>query len=77
MKIVFPEKSIEAIYKRSKNLKEILSSASFSLTKNLIVDSISNYNKRSDICTSFLLFNNTFKGIATGKYNKVKIDSIL
>ena len=26
MKIVFPEKSIEAIYKRSKNLKEILSS---------------------------------------------------
>ena len=37
MKIVFPEKSIKTIYKRGKNLKQILSPSSFPSTKNLIV----------------------------------------
>ena len=46
MKMVFPEKSIRATYKKGKNLKEILSPSSFRSTKNLIVGSISNCNKR-------------------------------
>ena len=71
MNIVFPDKSIKAIYKRGKNLKEILSPSSFPSTKNLTVGSISNY-KKSDICTNFMVFDNTFKCTATGKYYKVK-----
>ena len=46
MKMLFPEKSIRATYKKGKNLKEILSPSSFRSTKNLIVGSISNCNKR-------------------------------
>ena len=44
--MVFPEKSIKAVYKWGKNLKEILSPSSFPSTKNLIVGSISTCNKR-------------------------------
>ena len=47
MKVVFPEKSIKAIYKRGKNLKETLSPSSFPSTKNLIVGLISNCNSNS------------------------------
>ena len=72
MKIVFPEKSIKAIYKRGKNLTEILSPASFPSTKNLIVGSISNRIKRCDICTNFMVFDNTYKCTAAGKYYKFK-----
>ena len=72
MKVVFPEKSIKAIYKRGKNLKETLSPSSFPSTKNLIVGLISNCNKRCDICSNFMVFDNTFKCTATGKYYKVK-----
>ena len=72
MKIVFPDKSIKAIYKRRKNLKEILSPSSFPSTKNLAVGSISNCKKRCDICTNFMVFDNTFKCTATDKYYKVK-----
>ena len=68
MKIVFQEKSIKAIYKRGKNFKEILSPSSFPSTKNLIVGSINNCNKRCDICTNFMVFGNAFKCTATGKY---------
>ena len=71
MKIVFPEKSIKAIYKGGRNLKENLSPSSF-LSTNLIVSSISNRNKRCDICTNFMVFDNTFKCTATVKYYKVK-----
>ena len=72
MKIAFPEKSIKAIYRRGKNLKEILSTSSFPPTKNLIVGSIKNYNKRCDLCTNFMVFDNIFKCTTTGKYYKVK-----
>ena len=72
MKIAYPEKSIKAIYKRGKNLKEILSPSSFPSTKSLIVGSISSCNRRrDDICTNFMVFGNTFTCTATGKYYKV------
>ena len=61
MKIVFPEKSIKAIYKRGKNLTEILAISSFPSTKNLIVGSISNCNKRCDACTNVMVFDHSFK----------------
>ena len=69
MKMVFLEK---AIYKRGKNLKEILSPSSFPSTKNLIVGSISTCNKRCHIRTNFMVFHTTFKCTAAGKYYKVK-----
>ena len=78
MKIVFPEKSKKAIHRKGKNLKEILSASSFSSTKNLIVSSVRNCNKRCDICTTnFMVFGNIFKCTATGKYYKVKRNFIL
>ena len=72
MTIAFPEKSIKAIYKRGKNLQEILSFFSFPSTKNLIGGSISNSNNRCDICTNFMVFNNSFKCMATRKCYKIK-----
>ena len=72
MEISFPEKSIKAIYKRGKNLKETLSPSSFSSTKNLIVGSVRNCNERCDICSNLMIFHNTFKCTATSKYYKVK-----
>ena len=48
MKTAFPQKSIKAVYKRRKDLKEILSPSSFALTKNLIAGSISNCNETCD-----------------------------
>ena len=72
MKIIFTEKSMKAIYKRGKSLKEILTPSSFPSTKNLIVGSISNCNKRCDTRTIFMVFDNTFKCTATTKYYKVK-----
>ena len=53
-------------------MKEILSPSPFPSTKNLTVGSISNCNKRCDICTNFMAFCTTFKCTATGKYYKVK-----
>ena len=70
--MVFPEKSIKAVYKWGKNLKEILSPSSFPSTKNLIVGSISTCNKRCHIRTNFVVFDTTFKCTATGKSYKVK-----
>ena len=64
---------MKAIYKRGKNLKEILSPSSSPSTKNLILGLISNCNKRCDIYTDFIVFDNTFKRTATGKYHKVKV----
>ena len=67
MKIVFLENTIKAFYKRGNNLKEILSPSSFPLTKNLIVGSISNCNKRCHTCTNFIVFENNFKCTTTDK----------
>ena len=67
-KLVIPERSIKTVYKRGKNMKEILSPSSFPLTKNLIVGSISNCNNRYDICTKFMVFGTTFKCNAASKY---------
>ena len=56
MKMVFPKKSIKANYKRGKTLKEILIPPSFPSTKNVIVDSINNYNKTIIIMTIIILW---------------------
>ena len=64
MKTVFPEKSIKAIYKTGKNLKESSPSPAISINKKS--------NKRCDTCTNFMIFDITFKCAATGKYYKVK-----
>ena len=66
------EKSIKAIYKRDKNLKETFSPLSFPSTENLIVGSVSNCNKKCDICTNFMVFDTAFKYTVIGKYYNVK-----
>ena len=72
MKMIFLEKSIKGIYKRGKNVTEILSPSSFPSTKNLIFGLIGNCNKRCDICTNFMVFDTTFNCTETGNYYKVK-----
>ena len=72
MKTVFPEKSIKAIYKTGKNLKESSPSPAISINKKSNCCSIINCNTRCDTCTNFMIFDITFKCAATGKYYKVK-----
>ena len=72
MKIVFPEKWMKAFYKRGKNLKKILPPSLFPQTKYLIVSSISNCNKRFNICINFVVFDKTFECTAIRRHYKVK-----
>ena len=53
-------------------MKKTFSPSSFPSTENLIVGSVSNCNKRCDICTNFMVFDTGFKYTATGKYYNVK-----
>lgn len=57
---------------RGKDLEEFLSFSSFPLIRKKIVALIKNCNKRCDIWHSFMVFDNTFKCMVTGKYCKVK-----
>ena len=72
MKIAFPEKSIKAIYKTRKNLKESYPPI-ISINKKSVCCSISNCNKRCDICTNFMIFDNSFKCVTAGKYYEVRL----
>ena len=49
-----------------------MSPLSFPSAKNLIVGLISNCNKRCNVCTSFMVFDNTFKWTTTCADYKVK-----
>ena len=73
MKNIFPEGSINIIYKRGKSLRELISP---SMLPQVQVEShsiVSKCNsKRCDICQNYLVCNNEFTCIVTGKIYKVR-----
>ena len=73
MKDLFPPTSICTIYKRNKNLKEIIAPSKYprvAITKTSSITSCSN----CDICKNYMVFDNTFVCSATGKKYYVKGD---
>ena len=71
MKETFPEGSVKVIYRRGKNLKELLSPSCFATKQKLTASSLSKYNGRCDICKNFMVFSNRFECTVTGKSYKV------
>ena len=70
MKKNFPSKSIKTLYRRKKNLKEILSPLLF-LAKPKNIESCITSCKKSDICKSYLITDNRFKCKVTGRFSNV------
>ena len=66
MKEIFPPNSFKMLYRREKNLKEILSPSLFPSKSNPIVNSVTNCSK-CDICKNFLVAETKFKCNVTGK----------
>ena len=67
MKETFPEGSVKALYKRGKNLKEILSPSSFPANKTQKFSLLTKCTGRCDICKNFMIFEKNFKSTVTGK----------
>ena len=71
MKKIFPSKSIKALYRREKNLKEILSPSLFpAKTKNS--ESCIPSCKKCDIFKNYLITDNKFKFKVIGRFYNVK-----
>ena len=66
MKKIFPSKSIKTLYRREKNLKEILSASLFPAKPK------KKSCKKSDICKNYLLTDNKFKCKVTGRFYNVR-----
>ena len=71
MKNIFPSKSIKTLYRREKNLKEILSPSLF-LAKPKNSESCITSCKKCDICKNYLLTDNNFKCKVTGRFSNVR-----
>ena len=71
MKKIFPSKSIKSLYRREKNLKEILSPSLFPAkpknSKSCITSS-----KKCDICKNYLITDNKLKCKVTGRFYNVR-----
>ena len=74
MRAVFPEGSINVMYRRGKSLKELISPSLFPqwqlTTKSQ--STVSKCGKKCDICDNFLVCRKEFTCKVTGKTNKVK-----
>ena len=66
-KEIFPERSVKALYRRGKNLKEILSPSCYPIKKDQHHSCVSKCNGRCDLCKNFMEFSDTFKSMVTGK----------
>ena len=71
MKKIFPSKSIKTLYRREKNLKEILPPSLFS-AKPKNSESCITSCKKCDICKNYLLTDNKFKCKDTGRFYNVR-----
>ena len=69
---IFPKKSISVTYKRSKNLREILSPSLFPRTTKQNECSIKECNRKCDICKNFLIASSDFTCFATKRKYKIK-----
>ena len=67
MKKIFPPNTMKTLYRREKNIKEILSSSLFPSKAKQIENSITSSNK-CDICKNFLLSDTKFKCTSSQKY---------
>ena len=71
MKKIFPSKSTKTLYRREKNLKEILSPSLFPVKPKNSENCITSC-KKCDICKNDLLTDNTFKCKVNGRFYKVR-----
>ena len=71
MKKIFPSKSIKTLYRREKNLKEILSPSLFP-AKPKNNESCITSCKKCDICKNYLITDNKFKCKVTGRFYNVR-----
>ena len=71
MKKIFPSKSIKTLYRREKNLKEILSPSLFP-AKPKNSESCITSSKKCDICKNYLITDNKFKREITGRFYNVR-----
>ena len=69
---IFPQKSISVTYKRSKNVREILSPSLFPRTTKKNECSIKECNRKCDICKNFLVVSSDFTCFATKRKFKIK-----
>ena len=71
LKKLFPFKSMKTLYRRKKNLKEILSPSLFS-AKARNSESCITSCKTCDICKNYLITDNKFKCKVTGRFYNVR-----
>ena len=71
MKKIFPPNTIKTLYRREKNLKEILSSSLFPSKAKQIENSITSCDK-CDICKNFLGSDTKFKCKVTGRVYNIR-----
>ena len=65
-KLCFRKGCFSTIYKRKKNLKELIAPSVYPKKINTRISSITSYNN-CDICNNYMVFDNTFNCIVTGK----------
>ena len=66
LKTDFPKDCFSTIYKRNKNLKELIAPSVYPKNKNTRISSITSCNN-CDICKSYMIFDNTFICTVTSK----------
>ena len=66
LKTLFPKDCFSTIYKRNKNLKELIAPSIYPKKTNTRKSSIADCNN-CDICKNYMIFDNTFTCTATGK----------
>ena len=71
MKKIFPSKSITTLYRREKNLQEILSPSLFP-AKSKNSESCITLCKKCDICKNYLISDNKFESKVTGGFYNVR-----
>ena len=71
MKKISPSKSIETLYRREKNLKEILPPSLFPAKPKNSESCIKSYEK-CDICKNYFIIDNKFKCKVTGRFYNVR-----
>ena len=71
LKKLFPANIFSTIFKRNKNLKEILAPSKYPNPKNSRQNSITSCNK-CDTCKNYMAFDRTFKCTVTGKVYYIK-----
>ena len=69
LKTVFPKDWFSTIYKRNKNLKELIAPSVYPKKINTRISSITS----CDICKNYMIFDNTFICTVTGRTYSIKV----